>query len=76
MQCGRSVFNPWVRKILLENGNLLTILAWKIPWMEDPDGYNVGLEESDMSENLTSLISNNVPVTWKEANTSKNLSTL
>ena len=32
-------FNNWVRKITLEKGMaaLSSILAWKIPWTEEPD---------------------------------------
>ena len=30
-----------------------SILAWKIPWMEEPDGLQVqGVAESDMTEGL------------------------
>ena len=30
-----------------------SILAWKIPWMEEPGGLqSMGLEESDMTEGL------------------------
>jgi len=33
----RYRFNPWVRKIPGEgNGNPLHILAWEIPWTEEP----------------------------------------
>ena len=42
-QCRRHKsrgFNPWVRKILPgeENGNHSSILAWRIPWTEEPGG--------------------------------------
>ena len=43
LQCGRHRrcgFNPRVGKILWrrKNGNLLSIVAWRIPWMEEPCG--------------------------------------
>ena len=36
----RHRFNPWVRKILLEEGmaTQFSILAWEIPWTEEPGG--------------------------------------
>ena len=38
-QCGRPRFDPWVWKIPGEgNGNPLSILAWRIPWTEEPGG--------------------------------------
>ena len=39
-QCGRPRFNPWVRKIPLEKkmATHSSILAWRIPWTEDPGG--------------------------------------
>ena len=35
----RHGFNPWVRKIPLEEGMAAHsgILAWRIPWTEEPD---------------------------------------
>ena len=35
-----------------ENGNLFHILAWKIPWTEEPGGLQVpwGHKEPDMTE--------------------------
>ena len=35
---GDPGFNPWVWKIPLEKGmaTLLSILAWRIPWTEEP----------------------------------------
>ena len=40
LQCRRSSFNPWVRKIPLEEEmeTHSSILAWKIPWTEEPGG--------------------------------------
>jgi len=37
-QCRRRKFNPWVRKIPLEEemATHSSILAWKIPWTEEP----------------------------------------
>ena len=39
LQCRRLRFNPWVRKITLEEGKSThsSILAWKIPWTEKSD---------------------------------------
>ena len=39
-QCRRQRFDPWVRKIPLEKemATHSSILAWKIPWTEDPGG--------------------------------------
>ena len=36
----RLEFNPWVRKIPLEEGmaTYSSILAWRIPWTEEPGG--------------------------------------
>ena len=34
-----------------ENGNHSSILAWRIPWTEEPGGLQfMGLKESDMTE--------------------------
>jgi len=40
MQCGIPRFDPWVGKIPLEKGmaTYSSILAWKIPWTEEPGG--------------------------------------
>ena len=37
-QCKRLKFNPWVRKIPLEKEMAIhsSILAWEIPWTEEP----------------------------------------
>ena len=39
-QCKRLRFNPWVRKIPLveEMATHSSILAWRIPWTEEPGG--------------------------------------
>ena len=36
----RHEFNSWARKNLLKEGMAthFTILAWRIPWTEEPDG--------------------------------------
>ena len=35
------------------NGNLSSIFAWRIPWMEEPGGYSPwGRKESDTTERL------------------------
>ena len=50
----RGRFDPWVRKITLEEGmaTQTSILAWRIPWMENPlGGYSIcGCKESDVTE--------------------------
>ena len=40
LQCRRSGFDPWVGKIPLEKemATHSSILAWRIPWMEEPGG--------------------------------------
>ena len=39
-QCRRHVFDPWIRKIPLEEGMAThsSILAWRVPWTEKPGG--------------------------------------
>ena len=39
-RCKRHRFSPWVRKIPLEEGTAThsSILAWRIPWTEEPGG--------------------------------------
>ena len=39
-QCKRFGFDPWVGKIPLEKKmtTCSSILAWEIPWIEEPDG--------------------------------------
>ena len=39
-RCKRHRFSPWVRKIPLEEGMAThsSILAWRIPWTEEPGG--------------------------------------
>ena len=41
-------FNPWVRRVPLEKGMAAhsRILAWRIPWTEEPGGYSPWLNES------------------------------
>ena len=40
--CKRCGFNPWVRKIPLEKEMVThsSILAWRVPWTEEPDGLH------------------------------------
>ena len=51
------VFNPWVRKIHSLEEKMAThsnILAWKIPWTEEPGGLqSMVLQELDMTEQLS-----------------------
>ena len=48
-------FDPWVRKIPLEKemATCCSILAWRIPWTEEPGCSPWGGKESDTSELLT-----------------------
>ena len=45
-------FNPWIRKIPLENGMAthFSILAWRIPWTEEPGRIQSMGSQSDMTE--------------------------
>ena len=48
-QCRRRGFNPWVRKIALEKemATHSSILAWRIPWTEEPGGLqSMGSQKS------------------------------
>ena len=61
LQCRRPRFNPWVGGGAgggdpLEKGMAThsRILAWRIPWTEEPKGYNPwGHKELYMTEQLT-----------------------
>ena len=55
LQCKRSEFNPWIRKMPWRRKWQPTssILAWRIPWTEEPGGLQfMGSQESDMTEQL------------------------
>ena len=59
----RTMWETWVRFLgwedLLENGKAThsSILAWRIPWAEEPGGLQSwGCKESDMTESLTLLL--------------------
>ena len=46
-------FSPWVRKIPLEKGMAThsSILAWRIPWTEEPGGLqSMGHKELNTTE--------------------------
>ena len=52
-RCG---FDPWIGNIPLEEGMAThsSILAWRIPWTEEPDGLQpMGSKESDATQWLT-----------------------
>ena len=52
LQCRRHGFNPWEGEDPLEKemATHSTILAWEIPWTEDPGGLqSMGSQESDMT---------------------------
>ena len=57
LQCRRPRFNPWVGKIPWKEGMAThsSILAWKIPWTEQPDGLCSpwGHKEWDITGQLT-----------------------
>ena len=49
----RCQFNPWVGKIPLEEGMAThsSILAWKIPWPEEPGGlHRVAKSQTQFSD--------------------------
>ena len=55
-----AVQETWVKSLgqeyPLEKGMAIhsSILAWRIPWIEEPDGFNSwGHKESDRTEQLT-----------------------
>ena len=53
LQCKRPRFIPWVGKDPLEKKTAAhsSILAWRIPWTEEPVGYSpLRHKESDMTE--------------------------
>ena len=55
LQCGRPGFDPWSGRSPGEgNGNHTSVLAWEIPWTEEPhELQSRGGKESDMTEQLT-----------------------
>ena len=56
MQCRRRGFNPWVRKIPLEEDRATHsfILAWKIPWTEEP-GWQQSMGSKRVGHNWVHL---------------------
>ena len=50
-RCDRSYgFNPWVNPLEQEMATHSSILAWGIPWTEEPGGLqSMGLQELDMT---------------------------
>jgi len=57
LKCRRPRFDPWkIKEDPLEKGMAThcSILAWKIPWTEEPGGYSPwSRKELDMIELLT-----------------------
>ena len=50
-QCQRHGFNPWIGKLPLEKetATYFSILAWGIPWTEEPGGLqSMGLQKSQI----------------------------
>ena len=37
-------------------GNPSSILAWRIPWTEEPGGYSLGVPELDATEHMCALV--------------------
>ena len=54
-QHGRPRFNPWVGKVYLDEEMAIhfSILAWRIPWTEEPHGLQ---SELDVTEQLTHIL--------------------
>ena len=49
--CKRHEFDPWVYPLEEGLATHSSILAWRIPWTEEPGGLTVhSVAESDMSE--------------------------
>ena len=68
LQCRRPGFDPLARKIPLEKGMAThsSILAWRIPWTEEPSGYSPqDCKESDTTERLHFHL-----CTWTESSVS------
>ena len=61
-QCRRYRFNPWLgRASGEENVTPLSILAWEIPWIEEPDELqSMGCKESNRTYWLNSNSNNNI----------------
>ena len=55
LQCRRPEFDPWVGKMPWRRKWQPTpcILAWRIPWTEEPGGPRHGVAESNVTERLT-----------------------
>ena len=53
-KCRRPRFDPWVWKIPWRRGEFSSILAWRIPWTEEPGGLQfLSHKELDTTEWLT-----------------------
>ena len=68
-----AMWETWVRSLgwedLLEEGMAThsSILAWRIPWTEEPAGYSPwGHRESDTTEQLTLSLTGLKPGTYEE----------
>ena len=52
-QCKRREFNPWIGKIPWTRKWQTLILAWRIPWTEEPGGLqSMGRKEPNTTERL------------------------
>ena len=63
-QCGRPEFNPWGGEDPLEKemATHSSILAWKIPWMEQPGGLQFLFQtEINFGVHLVEKVSGNPP---------------
>ena len=51
----------WEDPLEKETATHSSILAWRIPWTEEPGGLqSMGLEESDVTEQLSTHIANTI----------------
>ena len=68
LQCGRPGFDPWIWEDPLEKGTVThsSILAWKIPWTEEPGRLQPMELQRDTTERLLlSLMGQLSAVLWK-----------
>ena len=53
LQCRGSGFNPWVQFLEKEMATHSSVLAWRIPWTEEPGRLqSMRFQKSDMTEQL------------------------
>ena len=61
-QCRGCGFDPWVGKIPGgRHGNRSSILAWRIPWIEEPGRvWSTGSKDSDSNQGISKLFPKSV----------------